>query len=120
LWKGGEQAERGSFIDMIFRLIMFHQSLHLLINWPDIVLLSLDEQFRYCDPWLYKLFAVLGNSDSASYFFFNEPQYVLDNKAESRWMNYLQLKKWRTTYPEVMEAKEQDELLLKLGFYSEQ
>lgn len=42
-------APRGSFIDLVFRLVMFHQSLDGCPMWPPMFSLSEAERDTYCD-----------------------------------------------------------------------
>ena len=42
--------------------------------------MTLEEQFLFCDPAFYRLFATLQACDSSSYFFFNMPDYVKSNQ----------------------------------------
>ena len=62
-------APRGSFVDLVFRLVIFHQSLIGHKNYPPMVGLTEEERFLYCDPKLFKYMVILMISDSSSYTF---------------------------------------------------
>ena len=72
-WQEGAMP-RGSFTDVIFRLIAFHQSLAVLAESPPRKCLSTAESNRYCEPEFMKLYAVLVIADSTSYSTFNPPE----------------------------------------------
>lgn len=60
-------APRGSFIDLVFRLVMFHQSLDGVPDWPPIYSLNDLERALYCDKQFFKLMLVVMIADSESY-----------------------------------------------------
>eukprot|EP00347_Sterkiella_histriomuscorum_P012199 403369515 len=67
LWR--DFAPRGSFVDLIFRLVFFHQSLPGLIEIPPMVQMSPEERLIYCDTQFFKLIKILMKNDSLSYMF---------------------------------------------------
>lgn len=48
-------APRGSFIDLVFRMVMFHQSLDGVAAYPPMMKLDENERAIYCDPDFYRL-----------------------------------------------------------------
>lgn len=64
LW---QLTERGSFVDLVFRCVMFHQSLDGVARFPPMVALSDSERGKFCDPDFYKLMGPLMIADSESY-----------------------------------------------------
>jgi hypothetical protein len=60
-------APRGTFVDMVFRLVMFHQSIEGCPKWPPMSELSASEQAMYCDLRFYALMKVVMICDSESY-----------------------------------------------------
>lgn len=65
-------APRGSFIDYVFRLVFFHQSLVGIKDIPALVELSQEERLIYCDTEFFQLVKILMVNDSLSYM------YVMD------------------------------------------
>ena len=61
---------RGSFEDLVFRLVLFHQSLEGNPEHPSLVVLTEEEQYAYCDPRLYELMKILLIHDGGSYTLF--------------------------------------------------
>ena len=66
-------APRGSFVDLVFRLVFFHQSLLGLNDIPAMVELTNEERLIYCDEKFFKLVRILMVNDSSSYM------YVMDH-----------------------------------------
>ena len=66
-------AKRGSFVDINFRIVMFHQTVDTVSKWGgNMVSFSDDfEYFKFCDPLLLKYMYVMQSSDSSSYVFWN-------------------------------------------------
>ena len=66
MWDKG-LAPRGSFVDLVFRLVMFHQSLDGVPLWPPMYSLNEWERGLYCDKPFFKLMLVVMIADSESY-----------------------------------------------------
>ena len=66
-------APRGSFVDLVFRLVFFHQSLQGAEEFPPMVALSKEERLIYCDERFFKLILQLMICDSNSYQFVYNP-----------------------------------------------
>ena len=62
---------RGSFTDMIYRMVMFHQSLAMLAEFPPMMEMTAAESNVYCEPEFLRLYAVLIIADSSSYSVFD-------------------------------------------------
>jgi hypothetical protein len=58
---------RGTFVDLVFRLVMFHQSLDGVTEWPPIYSLSDYERVIYCDRQFFRIMKILMIADSESY-----------------------------------------------------
>lgn len=58
---------KGSFTDLVFRLVMFHQSVEGLEKYPPMIALTKVEKYRYLDPDFYKMLTILMIADSCSY-----------------------------------------------------
>ncbi len=70
-------ASRGSSIDLVFRLVFFHQSLEGCDYFPNMVSLSKEERLNYCkdqDGQFYRLMKPLMISDAISYIFILDEQ----------------------------------------------
>ena len=67
LWE--HVTPRGSFIDMVFRLVLFHQSLTGASDFPPMVELTKEERLIYCDQDFFRLIKALMVCDSSSYMF---------------------------------------------------
>ena len=65
-------APQGSFVDHVFRMVLFHHSLETLKTHPNMIVLSDDEKLRYCDMSLYRVLQVLLLADHESYIFFDQ------------------------------------------------
>ncbi|CDW77546.1 leucine rich repeat family protein [Stylonychia lemnae] len=65
-------SKRGTFVDMVFRLVFFHQSLIGIKAIPAAVPLTQEERLIYCDEHFFKLIKLLMINDSVSYM------YVMD------------------------------------------
>lgn len=57
-------------MDLVFRLVMFHQSLDGVKEWPSQQYINHEERLRYCDPHFFKLMKVVMIADSESYTIF--------------------------------------------------
>lgn len=66
LW-GQRVCKQGTFGDLVFRLVMFHQSVEGLAEYPPMVGLDERERYKYCDLQLFKMLNVLMIADSKSY-----------------------------------------------------
>jgi len=66
MWRLRACPER-SFADLVFRLVMFHQSVEGLAEYPPMIALTKEEKYRYLDPDFYKMLTVLMIADSCSY-----------------------------------------------------
>lgn len=61
---------KGSFVDLVFRLVLFHQSFAGCEDFPNMVNLTKEERLRHCgDPLFYKLLRFVMTADSCSYIF---------------------------------------------------
>ena len=67
-------APRDSFIDQVFRLILFHDSVENLQTRPNMISLSPKEHSKWCDASFYKLIQILLIADNESYVLFDEVQ----------------------------------------------
>ena len=65
-------APRGSFIDQVFRLVLFQDSVESLAQCPSMNNLSPKEKAKYCDNQFYKLMRVLLIADNEAYILFDE------------------------------------------------
>lgn len=77
-----EAMMRGGFNDLVFRLVLFHQSLKGVQKFVPRKILTEPERFMFCDPKLYKLMCVLMIADSSSYNFFHSKKTDLKNRQE--------------------------------------
>ena len=66
MWRMGT-CPKGTFADLVFRLVMFHQSVEGLAKYPPMIALNEVEKYCYLDPDFYKMLSVLMISDSCSY-----------------------------------------------------
>jgi hypothetical protein len=41
---------RGSFHDLVFRIVMYHQSVEGCSEWPHMIVLNEHERHAFCDP----------------------------------------------------------------------
>ena len=64
--------ERGGFEDLIFRLILFHQSLPGIVKIPPISPLLMKDIKLYCDIEMLKLMVIFMKYDSWSYRFISD------------------------------------------------
>ena len=71
LWKK-QVVPRDSFIDQVFRLILFHDSVETLASCPNMNNLLPKEKLRWCDSQFYKLMQVLLIADNEAYILFDE------------------------------------------------
>ena len=62
-------APRGSFIDLVFRLVLFHQSLIGIDAIPAVVELTQEERLIYCDNYFLRIMKILMVNDSLSYMY---------------------------------------------------
>ena len=58
---------KGSFVDLVFRLVMFHQSVEGMAKYPPMIALNEVEKYRFLDPDFYKMLTPLMIADSHSY-----------------------------------------------------
>ena len=70
LWQQ-QLAPKGSFIDQVFRLVLFHNSIWALEMSPNLVSLSEADQKAYCDKSFERLMQVLLIADNESYTLFD-------------------------------------------------
>ena len=61
---------RGSFEDLVFRLILFNQSMEGLQFGQQLKFLSADERYKYCDPQFFNLVKILLLAQINSYTLF--------------------------------------------------
>ncbi len=71
MWERG-LASRGSFVDQVFRLVLFHHSIEVMEAQPNQVNLSNSEQLRYCDDEFYRMCKLLQCADNEAYIIFDE------------------------------------------------
>ncbi len=70
LWK--YFCPRGSFVDLIFRMVAFHQSLLGCDDYPNMIDLIKEDRIRFCkdeDGKFYRLMKLMMLSDTMSYRF---------------------------------------------------
>ena len=65
-------APRDSFVDQVFRLVLFHDSIEALATRPNMINLSTKEKTKYCDQIFYKMMQILHIADNDSYVLFDE------------------------------------------------
>lgn len=84
LWgtEHGHLCRRGGFHDLVFRIVMYHQSLEGCSKWPHMFVFSTEERDVFCDPPLFKLIKLLMVADSGSYNFFQNKELQDDARAE--------------------------------------
>ena len=70
LWDEG-LCPRDSFFDLVFRCVLFHQSLDGLKKYEPEVSLTSKEQARFCDPHFFDLIKIVMIADSGSYCIFS-------------------------------------------------
>ena len=78
-------------MDLIFRLIFFHQSLIGANDFPPMIQLTKEERLIYCDDLFFKLMRILMIADSCSYMFVMDFDNRMDRcvsefKENSQWM----------------------------------
>lgn len=65
-------APRGSFVDQVFRLVLFHHSLEVIEGCPNLKNLSVMEQNSYCDGDFYEIMQIQQIADNEAYIIFDE------------------------------------------------
>ena len=70
--QGNVLMKRGSFHDLVFRIVMYHQSVEGCSEWPHMYVLSEHERHMFCDPPLFKVLKLLMIADSSSYNFMSD------------------------------------------------
>ena len=65
-------APRDSFIDQVFRLVLFQDSVESLAQCPNMNNLTPKEKAKYCDNQFFKLIQVLLIADNEAYILFDE------------------------------------------------
>lgn len=73
-------APRGSFVDLVFRIVMFHQSLLGVPIFRPVTALNQEHQYLYLDPILYRLMLVMVICDSKSYTFLLDDEFTVKNR----------------------------------------
>ena len=62
LWKPdgkwGHVAPRGSFVDLVFRMILLHQSILGCQHFAPLIELTGEEKFAFCDPLLFSYMVI--------------------------------------------------------------
>lgn len=91
-------GKRGGFVDLVYRLVLFHQSLIGVKDFPPKVELTAWEQFLYFDPKMYDLMLVLMMADAGSYFFMHNKPGMQKNNQEFMASNFMQKKTWYLIY----------------------
>ena len=71
---------KNSFQDLVFRLVLFHQSLPGLEKYPPMVQLAKNERVRFCNLKFYSLMKLVMIADSGSYMLFNPEGYERNTK----------------------------------------
>ena len=81
---------RGGFCDLVFRLILFHQSLIGIEKFPPMTCTTVIERLKFCDEHFHNIAGILTRNDSASYTFmkYQEIRPALDEefKRSTRYM----------------------------------
>ena len=90
-----KMAPRGSFTDLLFRLVFFHQSLPGVEEYPPMVQLSEREILLYCDPLMLKLMCVIQTADSSSYTYITMGDVDRSNYFEFLASNQQTISKWK-------------------------
>ena len=90
-----EICPRGSFEDLIFRLILFSQSLEGIICCQQLKLLSAQERQAYCDPTFFSLNKVLSLAIINSYTLFWEEFHRESQRIEFLGRNLGFLSMWQ-------------------------
>ena len=94
-------APRGSFVDMVFRIILFHQSFLGMTKYRPIVELTDREKFLYSDPSHYRYQLVMMINDASSYSFLYPDEDA--KKTEEFKKNIdIQIDEWMTEYEKVI------------------
>ena len=75
-----EIAPRGSFVDLVFRIVLFHQSMLGVPQFRPVVPLNQEQQLLYLDPILYRLMLVMLICDSKSYTFLLDHEFTVENR----------------------------------------
>ena len=75
-------APRGSFIEIVFRLVFFHQSICGIDRFPPQSALNDDEKYLYFDPILYKYMGIMMYNDSSSYHYIADRVVDADQKIQ--------------------------------------
>ena len=89
-------APRGSFVDIVFRLVFFHQSMRGLTKFGKQMMICNDrELFLYTDPLLLKYMHVMQSSDSSSYLYMSAAQEARDNNLAFEVVNYQMHEIWQ-------------------------
>ena len=98
-------CDRGSFVDLVFRLVMFHQSLPGVNAFPALVLLTKEERLIYCDEHLYRLMRILMINDSCSYLYVYNPDKNMEtNNEEFKANSIFLIEEWREKVPLLFKA----------------
>ena len=79
---GNRLFSRGGFHDLVFRLVMYHQSIDGCSKWPHMFTFSTEERDRFCDPTLFKLIKPLMIADSSSYNFLANEDFQIKTRQE--------------------------------------
>jgi hypothetical protein len=87
--------KRGSFCDLVFRLIFFHQSLHGVDLWPPMVMASVEERLKYCDPEFFSLAVILMSNDSGSYTFLTDRALHAEAAKKFRESSEMMIEEWQ-------------------------
>ena len=85
---------RGGFADLVFRMVIFHQSMSGLKVHPPMVELSETEKFYYSDPLLLKYMLIMMIADSSSYTFLYLKEADAANNREFRENNKAMRDRW--------------------------
>lgn len=54
-------------MDLVFRLVLFHDSVESIAKYPSKIMLNEVQKYQYLDPDFYKVLTVLMIADSRSY-----------------------------------------------------
>ena len=99
-------APRGSFVDQVFRIIMFHQS--LLGAYPAKVGCTKCERHLFLDPLHYRYMKVMMRTDSSSYSFIAFKDKLIDNDKLFIESNTFMVQEWLDFYEEQVALKKED------------
>lgn len=69
---------------LVVKAVLFHMSIHVILEWPPAVALTDDEISRYLTPALLPLLEIMMHADNDSYQMFDEPHKLHDRESTRR------------------------------------